>query len=78
MMAHDDDNEKIRVLSTKIFNDLALIIGKELLELYVVAQVASFAEDQASNVRKAITGNLLNICKGVSKNCFINRLLPIY
>jgi serine/threonine-protein phosphatase 4 regulatory subunit 1 len=78
MMAHDDDNERIRVLSTKIFNDLALIIGKELLELYVVAQVASFAEDQASNVRKAITGNLLNICKGVSKNCFINRLLPVY
>ena len=78
MMAHDDDNERIRVLSTKIFNDLALIIGKELLELYVVAQVASFAEDQACNVRKAITGNFLNICKGVSKNCFINRLLPVY
>ena len=32
MMAHDDDNERIRVLSTKIFNDLALIIGKEFLE----------------------------------------------
>ena len=78
MMAHDDDNEKIRVLSTKLFNDLALIIGQELLELYVVPQVASFADDQGCNVRKAVTGNFLNICKGVSKNCFINRLLPVY
>ena len=78
MMAHDDDNEKIRVLSTKLFNNLALIIGQELLELYVVPQVASFADDQACNVRKAVTGNFLNICKGVSKNCFINRLLPVY
>ena len=78
MMAHDDENEKIRILSTKLFNDLALIIGKELLELYVVPQVASFADDQSCNVRKSVTGNFLNICKGVSKNCFINRLLIVY
>ncbi len=78
MMAHDDENEKIRILSTKLFNDLALIIGKELLELYVVPQVASFADDQSCNVRKSVTGNFLNICKGVSKECFINRLLIVY
>ena len=78
MMAHDDENEKLKILSIKIFNELALIIGKELLELYVVPQVASFADDRSSNVRKAITSNLLNICEGVSKQCFINKLLPDY
>ena len=31
MIVHDDDNEKIGILSTKLFNDLALIISKELL-----------------------------------------------
>ena len=78
IMAHDDENEKIKILSIKIFNELALIIGKELLELYVVPQVASFADDRSSNIRKAITSNLLNICEGVSKQCFINKLLPDY
>ncbi len=78
MMAHDDENEKLKILSIKIFNELALIIGKELLELYVVPQVASFADDQSCNVRKSVTGNFLNICKGVSKECFINRLLIVY
>lgn len=78
IMAHDDADENNRVLSVKLFNELALIIGQELCELYVVPQVASFADDQSCLVRKAVAMNLINICEAVSKECFNNRLLPVY
>ena len=61
IMAHDDGDENNRVLSVKLFNELALIIGQELCELYVVPQVASFADDQSCLVRKAVAMNLINI-----------------
>lgn len=77
-MAHDDEDEKNRVLACKLFNDLAVILGQELLELYVVPQVASFADDQSAMVRKTVAGNFMNICNGVSKQCFKSRLLPVY
>lgn len=78
VMAHDDENENNRVLSVKLFNELALIIGQELCELYVVPQVASFADDQSCLVRKAVATNFINICEAVSKDCFNHRLLPVY
>ena len=78
VMAHDDENENNRVLSVKLFNELALIIGQELCELYVVPQVASFADDQSCLVRKAVATYFINICEAVSKECFNHRLLPVY
>lgn len=77
-MAHDDNDEESRVLATKLFNALAPIIGQELCELYVVPQIASFADDPHSKVRKAVAGNFLNMCMGVSDTSFKTKLLPVY
>jgi hypothetical protein len=78
VMAHDDQDEESRVLSAKLFNQLAPIIGRELCELYVVPQIASFADDPHSKVRKAVAGNFLNMCESVSKSSFKSKLLPVY
>jgi hypothetical protein len=78
IMAHDDSDEESRVLAAKLFNQLALIIGRELCELYVVPQIASFADDPHSKVRKAVAGNFLNMCMSVSKTSFNTKLLPVY
>jgi hypothetical protein len=77
-MAHDDSDEEARVLATRLFNSLATIIGRELCELYVVPQIASFADDPHSKVRKAVAGNFLNMCSSVSENSFKTKLLPVY
>jgi serine/threonine-protein phosphatase 4 regulatory subunit 1 len=78
VMAHDDSDEEARVLATRLFNSLATIIGRELCELYVVPQIASFADDPHSKVRKAVAGNFLNMCISVSENSFKTKLLPVY
>jgi hypothetical protein len=78
VMAHDDQDEESRVLSAKLFNQLAPIIGRELCELYVVPQIASFADDPHSKVRKAVAGNFLNMCISVSESSFKSKLLPVY
>jgi serine/threonine-protein phosphatase 4 regulatory subunit 1 len=78
VMAHDDQDEESRVLSAKLFNQLAPIIGRELCELYVVPQIASFADDPHSKVRKAVAGNFLNMCMSVSEASFKTKLLPVY
>jgi serine/threonine-protein phosphatase 4 regulatory subunit 1 len=78
VMAHDDQDDESRVLSAKLFNQLAPIIGRELCELYVVPQIASFADDPHSKVRKAVAGNFLNMCMSVSESSFKTKLLPVY
>jgi rRNA pseudouridine-1189 N-methylase Emg1 (Nep1/Mra1 family) len=78
VMAHDDQDEESRVLSAKLFNQLAPIIGRELCELYVVPQIASFADDPHSKVRKAVAGNFLNMCTSVSESSFKSKLLLVY
>lgn len=78
VMAHDDQDEESRVLSAKLFNQLAPIIGRELCELYVVPQIASFADDPHSKVRKAVAGNFLNMCISISEGSFKSKLLPVY
>ena len=61
VMAHDDSDEEARVLATRLFNSLATIIGRELCELYVVPQIASFADDPHSKVRKATLNGLKDV-----------------
>jgi len=77
-MAHDDSDEESRVLAAKLFNSLAPIIGRELCELYVVPQIASFADDPNSKVRKAVATNFMNMCTSISENAFKAKLLPVY
>jgi HEAT repeat protein len=77
-LAHDDNNEESRILAIKLFNALGPIIGQELCELYVVPQIASFADENNSKVRRAVASNFLNMCESVSENSFKTKLLPVY
>lgn len=77
-MAHDDTDEKSRVLAAKVFNLLAPIIGRELCECYVLPQICSFANDPASSVRNAVALNLVNLCNCLNPITLKNKLIPVY
>lgn len=77
-MAHNDNDEEARVLAIKLFNSLGPIIGRELCELYVVPQIAFFASENNTKVRRAVASNFLNMCTSVSENSFKQKLLPVY
>ena len=78
MLSHDDSDEDSRILATKLFNNLAPIIGQELCELYVIPQIDSFADDPNSKVRKAVACHFYNLCTIVTIISFKNKLLPIF
>ena len=77
-MAHEEEHDNYRINATKLFNNLAKILGRDLLEQYVVPQVASFADDHECKVRKSVAENLINICEGISPECFKKKMLPLY
>ena len=77
-MAHEEEHDNYRINATKLFNNLAKILGRDLLEQYVVPQVASFADDHECKVRKSVAENLINICEGISSECFKKKMLPVY
>jgi len=77
-MAHEEEHDNYRINATKLFNNLAKILGRDLLEQYVVPQVASFADDHECKVRKSVAENFINICEGISSECFKKKMLPVY
>ena len=77
-MAQDDDDEHKRESAMTLFGDLTPYIDTDLIQLYVIPQVNSFADDHAGNVRKEVANQLYNIGKKVTKDIFKRRLLTVY
>ena len=77
-MAQDDDDDHKREMAMRLFGDLTPLVHTDLIQLYVIPQVNSFADDHSGNVRKEVANQLFNISKKVSKETFKRRLLPVY
>ena len=77
-MAQDDDDDHKRERAMTLFGDLTPLIDTDLIQLYVIPQVNSFADDHSGNVRKEVAIQLYNISQKVSKEIFKRRLLPVY
>ena len=79
-MAQDDEEAQKRESAMTLFGSLTPLIDEDLIQLYVIPQVNSFADDHSGNVRKEVAIQLYNISKKVSKNkdIFKRRLLPVY
>ena len=77
-MAQDDDDDHKRERAMSLFGDLTPLIDTDLIQLYVIPQVNSFADDHSGNVRKEVANQLYNISQKVSKEIFKRRLLPVY
>ena len=77
-MAQDDDDDQKREMAMRLFGDLTPLVHTDLIQLYVIPQVNSFADDHSGNVRKEVANQLFNISQKVSKETFKRRLLPVY
>ena len=78
VLANDTEDEESRVVAAKLFNALANNVGEELLCIYVVPTMASFAEDTSSKVRKAVANNFLNMSRSISRDIFSKKIIPVY
>ena len=77
-MAQDDDDDHKRESAMSLFGALTPLVHTDLIQLYVIPQVNSFADDHSGNVRKEVANQLYNISQKVSKEIFKRRLLPVY
>jgi len=77
-MAQDDENEHKREMAMNLFGSLTPLIDTDIIQLYVIPQVNSFADDHSGSVRKEVANQLFNISQKVSKDIFKKRLLPVY
>ena len=77
-MAQDDDNELKRVASMSLFGALTPYVDKDFVNLFILPQVKSFADDPSGNVRKEVANQLCYIANNVSKEIFKKQILPVY
>ena len=77
-MAQDDDDEQKRESAMTLFGNLTPLFNDELINVYVISQVSSFADDHSGKVRKEVANQLINISQKASKEIFEKRLLPVY
>ena len=77
-MAQDDANELKRVSSMSLFGALTPYVDKDFVNLFIIPQVKSFADDPFGNVRKEVANQLCNIANNVSKEIFKRQILPVY
>ena len=65
-------------MAMSLFDSLTPLIDIFLIQLYVISQVNSFADDYSGSVRKEVANYFFNISQKVSKDIFKKRLLPVY
>lgn len=78
--ANDDSESRVesRSLSCKLFGELAVILGKDYCEQYVIPQLNFLADDPNFKVRKSVALNLVNSAKIVSHAVFTNKIIPMF
>ena len=77
-LAHEDEDEDLKIVAIDLLDSLAKIFGKELCESYVVTEFVSLSDDQRFKVRSCVASNLIAISQTVSSNAFTSKILPIY
>lgn len=77
-LAHDEEREQFRCIAVQLFGQLAHLLGPELCQSYIVAEVVSLSDDEVFRVRKTIAAHLPSICKVVGPEMTTARLLKVF
>mmetsp|Transcript_7090 Transcript_7090/g.7346 ORF Transcript_7090/g.7346 Transcript_7090/m.7346 type:complete len:847 (-) Transcript_7090:79-2619(-) len=77
-LAHEDENEEMRMTACELLNLLAEQLGQELCQQFVIPEMVSLAEDPNFRVRKATALNFQNICKVGGEHELFERLMPAF
>lgn len=77
-LAHDDDQEELRMLAAVLLNELADTLGPDLCYQFVTSEIICLAEDPVFRVRKAAATNLDAICRTSGPTHTAKRILPAF
>eukprot|EP01041_Mallomonas_annulata_P008877 gene8877-18379_t len=77
-LAHEDDNEEMRMTACELLNLLAEQLGQDLCQQFVIPEIVSLAEDPNFRVRKSTALNFQNICKIGGEHELFERLMPAF
>ena len=77
-LAHDDEQEELRMAAAVLLNELAQTLGPDLCLQFVASEVICLAEDPVFKVRKAAALNLDAICRVLGPSTARSRILPAF
>ena len=77
-LAHEDENEEMRMTASELLNLLAEHLGLDLCKQFVIPEVVSLAEDPVFRVRKSTALNFENVCKVGGEFELFERLMPAF
>ncbi|EWM21335.1 protein phosphatase 4 regulatory subunit 1 [Nannochloropsis gaditana] len=77
-LAHDDEQEDLRMTAAKLLNDMVEILGPDLCTQFVSPELVSLAEDPVFRVRKAAALALHSACRVAGEADAVDRLLPAF
>eukprot|EP01132_Coremiostelium_polycephalum_P004640 gene4640-5797_t len=77
-LVNDSTEEEHRVQAANLCHNLSPILGGQLTKQIILPFVSKLASDPSFRVRKAIAGNLGNICQTIGIEETTNFLLPIF
>eukprot|EP01133_Synstelium_polycarpum_P008048 gene8048-9456_t len=77
-LVNDSTEEDHRVEAANLCHNLSPVLGKELTKQIFLPFVSKLSCDPAFRVRKAIAGNLGNICQTIGVEATTEHILPIF
>jgi hypothetical protein len=77
-LAHEDEDEELKIISIELLNRLMKMLGRDLCEQFVTTEFISLSDDQRFKVRSTVAMNLVNLSITVTPSCFTGKILPIY
>ncbi|GLD93661.1 hypothetical protein PINS_up002266 [Pythium insidiosum] len=77
-LAHDDDNEQLRISAVTLYHGLAEHLGAELCQQFCVPELISLSEDPVFRVRKSTAQSFASVCRIAGHEISRERLLPSF
>ena len=77
-LAHDLDQEELRMTAAGLFNNLAEFFGADLCQFFVCPEIISLSEDAVFRVRKSCALNISNVVRIASEEIIRDRLMPAF
>ena len=77
-VVRDDSDEEKRILGLEIIDRIAMDIGKDICQNYLMYEIVSLQDDPVYRVRKETVLKMINMSKVLGNEIFLGVLFPVY
>ena len=74
----DDGDEDKRIMGLILMDRLAMLLGKDICQNYLMHEIVSLQDDSVYRVRRETVLKIINISKVLGKDIFLRLLFPVY